>query len=369
MKRAHSLAAGALAAALLVGGAGGGTTLALWRDEAALDGGTISAGTLDVAVARDDESSVNTRKYGLYLPYTVSAHVAGDNLVSLLRIRFAVNPELDRPGEVATEATITAGGTSAVVSGSNPQELVVGVLPHGSTWDGMPGIPMYEADAEGTVDIPVLFSVTQVDRAGVAEFFFPGGDLIASLEQLRPGTTTTETTPGLWSVERTAVVPSTGSASASSLSSDAARAGSVDDPAPESPHAEADPTPDSAAQPVTPEPEDEQVAESEDVPVREEETSDEEESAHDEESASDEHSTSDETPAFDETPAPEETPEARDAEPEPDWADELLEVMDEAGIDPDTIDPTELPAEIEEWATENEIPVDEIVAWLERRTS
>jgi predicted ribosomally synthesized peptide with SipW-like signal peptide len=204
-----ALAASLFATAALLGGTG--TTAAAWNDRASATGGTLAAGTLGVSVSPADEPSA-ARKYLVTSHYTVSLDVAGDNLVSELRVRLDEHPGVEGDG-VSAAAFLRVGSEGQDVEAGT--EVVVGVVAEGGAWTGSPDVPVLEA-VDGSVHVPVTITLVQVDRAGTADLLFPGGDLVATVEQRRPGSVT-GAHAGLWRDEDSTPVPAAGSTSASSL--------------------------------------------------------------------------------------------------------------------------------------------------------
>ena len=324
MKPAASLSASALAAALLLGGVE--TTTAAWRDGATVDGSTITSGLLDVALVRDGENATTEEDSHHLEPgtplttgYTLSTAVAGDNLDAVMGLSI---PEWSTS---ASDPTLLDALTISVELRRGDVSVADGVLDDEGVFrfDGKSTFPVGTSPDQSTpLDVTLTVAMTtqgdEYQGLSLAE-----GQLVAEVRQVRSSETggTGGSGAGLWAA------------------SDIASAPDVSTAAPP-------PDPEPAAQ-------DAPAAAADDAPPS---TVDE----------SDTDGGQVESKPADTTVS--DNPAARDEQPsegDPEWAGELLDLLDETGVDPSNIDLTELPVEVEEWAAANRLDLADVVAWLE----
>ncbi|MFD6032212.1 hypothetical protein ACFWE5_16015 [Cellulosimicrobium funkei] len=329
MRCATTLGAAAIASALLLAGAPG-STHALWRDETALAGATLTAGALDVDLApqqalvpvlMEPDRQVSTA-------YRLTTTVVGDNLAA--RLRLGVPAWRDA---MLLEA-LDVGVAVAVPGGPT----VTGALdPNGALlFDGSPDVPIDVPP--GTEEISVTLTVGMHPWAGntYQGQQLPDAELVADLSQVRDGEQADA--HRLWHDVQSTPAP------AVSTVSPEVDLQAVDPPT------ETFPDPASDSRPALDAPATETPAG--DVPTDDPAVGTEQAPA---------------SPDADEAAGPAED-QAAVVPDDPPWAAELLTLLEDAGIDPATLDlDAPLPAPVEQWAADRAVPTTDVVAWLRER--
>ncbi|MFE5307524.1 hypothetical protein [Isoptericola sp. NPDC056573] len=355
MKRAASLAAGALAGALLLGSTG--TTTAAWRSEAPVPAATLAAGdldvTLDVADGSPDPGTIEPNGE-LTASYDLGTAMRGDNLDAVLRLAVPAWRDSTLLEVLEISAVVEQDGV----------EVATGTLDAEGAFrfDGAPDVPVeLPHDAAGALTVTLTVAMDPWAGNAYQGLRLEDGDLVADLWQVRAGESVDDR-ERLWSDSAAVPAPPVVSGSLD-VEVDAAPRAREDDAARSDDEAEPDTSdatagteqtdPAEAPDDTAPEPEPSTEPDAEPEPA---ETS----PAEPEPTEPEPTETSDGGPS--------DAGEA-DAEPEPEWADDLLDLLDRAGLDEAAVDPDELPAEVEEWAEAQGIALDDVRAWLEGRAS
>ena len=169
-KKLTGIVAGAAGAALLLSGA----TYALWSDSGSADGGTISAGNLDVSVAAGAWSDVSADRtdagHAIDLAtfdivpgdtirgsYGFDVGLEGDNMVADLALAGGgLTGELAEGLSVVY--TVVDGSGSVVASSSTASGVTVQLAGDGNTHNA--ALPHVSAAVDGTVDFTLQVDVT-----------------------------------------------------------------------------------------------------------------------------------------------------------------------------------------------------------------
>jgi len=385
MKSAVVLAAGSALALGLLGGTTSGATLAAWHVSSAVPGGTIDSGTLDVAVARADASSSLARKLVTSTSYTVTVTLVGDNLDAELVLDVADWADVDG-AEVALAVEGPDGSIDADLRGETPVLRVSTTGP--ASTDEVPTAVV----TDDRLAVHVTLTATQGDGSSAVNL--PDTELSAELSQTRDAAPASD---GLWKAVGSAPVDAVqwgGSVAKSSEpreaapdaaqvpqtatptapSDDTTDAPATDAPTTEAPAEEPAPEPDpteaadetdGAEAEKTPDPE--KAPDAETTPEAETGPSDGADEK-DDTTPADETGTPDEpedaaTPDRPEETAPEEKPAPADDDPA--WAEDLLDDFPTLADDPASVDEDQLRA----WAKEQDVPLDDVLDWLERSAS
>ncbi|MBE9926716.1 hypothetical protein G8C93_12550 [Cellulosimicrobium cellulans] len=366
MRCTTGLGAAALAAALLVTGTAPGGTHALWRDEAPAAGATVSSGLLDVGLAAQGDVAPLVMVPGTQATadYRLTTTLGGDNLDA--RLRLGVPAWRDAPLLDALDVSVELRRDGALVGTGTlgPQGQVL--------FGGSPDVPAELAAGATTFDVTLVVTMPfdeNLDGLGpdASDFRLPDGELVADLWQVRPGDEDLDD-DRLWDDTQAVPAPVVSVARMVETRSEApaprgAEAGSATAPLPPAP-ADAQPTPDGSA------------TESPDDDSPDTDSPDTESPAT---GSPDDAAPADEAPVGDPQTGAGQAPAAPEADQvagttedqpavtadDPPWAAELLTLLEDAGIDPATIDlDAPLPAPVEQWAADRAVPTTDVVAWL-----
>ncbi|MFD6135359.1 hypothetical protein [Isoptericola sp. NPDC060257] len=347
MKCAATLSAGALAVVLLLGATG--TTTAAWRAEAPLLAATLAAGDLDVtldAAGDPGDPGVIEPNGELTATYDLGTSLRGDNLDAVLRLAVPAWRDSLLLDVLEISAVVEQDG-APVATGTLDAEGAF-------RFDGEVDVPV-ELPRDAVGALTVTLTVTMDPWAGNAYqgLRLEDGELVADLWQVRTGESVDDR-ERLWSDDAAAPAPDVVSGSLGvevdaaprataddTRSGDAAETDALDEASGNDQHDAADALDDATTAPEpSPEPEPTETAPAEPTPE----------------------------PA-ETAPAEPEPAEPEPADPEPEWADDLLDLLDGAGLDEAAVDPDDLPAEVEEWAEAHGIALDDVRAWFEGRAS
>ncbi|MFE5293385.1 hypothetical protein ACFQ8T_14530 [Isoptericola sp. NPDC056618] len=350
MKCAASLSAGALAVVLLLGATG--TTTAAWRDEAPVLAAALAAGDLDVTLdaAGDPGDPGAIEPNGeLTATYDLGTSLRGDNLDAVLRLAVPAWRDSLLLDVLEISAVVEQDG-APVATGTLDAEGAF-------RFDGEADVPVeLPRDAVGALTVTLTVAMDPGAGNAYQGLRLEDGELVADLWQVRTGESVDDR-ERLWSDDAAAPAPDVVSGSLGvevdaapraqaddARSGDAAETDASDEATGTGPADPAD-APDGATTAPEPNPEPEPT---ETTPAEPEPT--------------------ETTPA---EPEPTETApaEPEPADPEPEWADDLLDLLDGAGLDEAAVDPDDLPAEVEEWAEAHGIALDDVRAWFEGRAS
>jgi len=354
MKCAASLSAGALAVVLLLTATG--TTTAAWRADAPVPAASVAAGDLDVtldAAGEPGDPGVIEPNGRLTASYDLGTSLRGDNLDAILRLAVPAWRDSLLLDVLEISAVVEQDG-APVATGTLDTEGAF-------RFDGAPDVPV-ELPRDAVGALTVTLTVAMDPQAGNAYqgLRLEDGNLVADLWQVRAGGSVDDR-ERLWSDGAAAPAPDVVSGSLG-VEVDAAPRAQADEAGPgdatgsdastkASGTGQTDPAdaPDDAA--AAPEPDAEPGTEPSTEPESDPEPTTTAPAEHDPEPT--------ET-----TPA-----ESAPADPEPEWSGDLLELLDEIGVDEADVDPDDLPAEVEEWADAHGIALDDVRAWLEGRAS
>ncbi|MGW8565722.1 hypothetical protein [Isoptericola sp. NPDC055881] len=356
MRCAVSLTAGALAAALLLGGTG--TTAAAWRADAPVEHGALSSGVLDVAFAPAGQATpdpvVLEPGAKATVDYDLGTSLRGDNLDALLRLSAPAWQDAQLLDVLDISVEVALGG-AAVAEGTLDGDGAF-------RFAGSPNVPVdLPRDADGQLSVTLVVTMDAAAGNTYQGLRLDDGDLVADLWQVRSGATVDESR--LWHDTAAALAPAVSSGTVE-IEVDSARQApeaATPDVADDDATSTTEPTTEPSTEPSTepteaPETEPTETPEAPETdtgPGREPEPAPDVDSGPD--SGPDEN-------------GPDEGGDTSE-DPEPAWAQDLRDLLDEEGLDAAGIDLDALPAVLEEWAADQEVPLDDLIAWLEKEAS